>query len=159
MITFAMERGVLGTMQHSAGHTCSIGNKGSLQQLCSTAPLRRTQHVKRGFTPCQASMGIGFQPGVIAELISRPGEVTDSHSQVSVWAVDKANGGNGHHRSRCSAAYWATRPGTQQSGPFLYYEAWLVTPLLMCLTRLLRAVCIRLGRIFSEIWPQSAAAC
>ncbi len=62
MITFAMERGVLGTMQHSAGHTCSIGNKGSLQQLCSTAPLRRTQHVKRGFTPCQASMGIGFQP-------------------------------------------------------------------------------------------------
>ncbi len=48
-------------MQQSACHTCSISSKGSLQQLCSV-PVRRVQHSKRGFVPCQASMGIGFQP-------------------------------------------------------------------------------------------------
>ena len=62
MINARMERGVLATMQQSAGHTCSIGSKGSPQQLCSAAPSRRVQHLKRGLTPCHASMGIGFQP-------------------------------------------------------------------------------------------------
>ena len=62
VINLEMERGVLGAMQQSAGHTCSIGSKGSLQHLCSASPLRRAKHIKRGFTPCHASMGIGFQP-------------------------------------------------------------------------------------------------
>jgi len=53
---------MLGTMQLSVGHPCSIGSKVSLQHFYPGAPLRRAQQNLRSVSPCYASMGIGFQP-------------------------------------------------------------------------------------------------
>ena len=51
-----------GSLQRHASHTCSIGNKASLQQQYPQLPVRRTQQSRRCAPPCHASMGIGFQP-------------------------------------------------------------------------------------------------